>query len=82
MAVLATLVGLTKGNVIKVLDEAALKEAKWYNPKTLGHYLATAGNWVAKYTYDPIAKLFNRKGGEAVAGAAAGAESAAKSIIA
>lgn len=87
VAVLAALVGLTKGNVLKVLDEAALKEAKWYSPKKWGHYLAKAGNAIAKYTWDPIAKLFGKKGAEtaAEAGAEAGADAAgaaASSIIA
>ena len=30
---LAALVGLTKGNVLKTLEEATMKETKWYNPK-------------------------------------------------
>jgi hypothetical protein len=55
------LVTLKKTNVLKVLDEAALKEAKWYNPKVAGHYLAQAGEAIAKYTVEPIMKLFKGK---------------------
>jgi hypothetical protein len=56
----AALVALKKTNVLKVLDEAALKDGKWYQPKVIGHYLAQAGETVAKYTVDPIVKLFNK----------------------
>lgn len=83
LAVLATLVGLTKGKVLKVLDEAALKDAKWYSPKKWGHYLAKAGEGIAKYTWDPIAKLFSKKsstvaaGGADASGAVAGGADAA-----
>jgi hypothetical protein len=78
LAVLATLVGLTKGKVLKVLDEAALKEARWYSPKKWGHYLAKAGEGIAKYTWDPIAKLFSKKSATVAAGGAeAGADAAA-----
>ena len=83
LAVLATLVGLTRGNVLKPLEEAALKEAKWYSPKLWGHYLAKAGDAIAKYTWDPIAKLFGKKGAEAAAPAPAPAPAeGASSIIA
>lgn len=85
LAVLATLVGLTRGNILKPLEEAALKEAKWYSPSKWGHYLAKAGDAIAKYTWDPIARLFGKKGAEAASGAAEGAKAAeegAASIIA
>lgn len=61
IAALATLVGLTRGKVLTKLDEAALKDAKWYGLDKMKHYLAVAGDTIAKYTYDPIAKLFNSK---------------------
>ena len=48
----AALVTLKKTNVLKTLDAAALADTK-----KLGHYLAVAGDAIAKYTYDPIAKL-------------------------
>jgi hypothetical protein len=58
----ATLVALKKTNVLKVLDEAALKDKKWYSPEFAGHYLAKAGEAIAKYTIDPIIALFNKGG--------------------
>ncbi len=51
----AALATLNKTNVLKVLDDVALKDAKWY--QKAGHYLSKAGEFVAKYTYDPIANL-------------------------
>ena len=56
----ATLVTLKKTNVLKTLDAAALSDAKFYSPKKLGHYLAVAGDAIAKYTYDPVAKQFGK----------------------
>ncbi len=53
----AALVALKKTNVLKTLDAAGLADAKFYSPKKIGHYLATAGEAIAKYTYDPIANL-------------------------
>lgn len=53
----AALVTLKKTNVLKTLDAAALADTKFYSPKKLGHYLAVAGDAIAKYTYDPVAKL-------------------------
>lgn len=64
----AALVALQKTNVLKVLDAAALKEAKWY--QKAAHYVGKAGEFIAKYTYDPIAKLFSKKGAEAATEAA------------
>lgn len=57
----AALVGLTKGKVINKLGEEALKDLKFYDPKKIGHYLATAGEWISKYTYDQVAKLWAKK---------------------
>lgn len=75
----AALVALRKTNVLKVLDELALKEAGIF--KKAGHYLAKAGEFVAKYTYDPVAKfigkMFGKKGAEVVA---EGAEAAGRII--
>ena len=56
----AALVTLKKTNVLKTLDAAALADAKFYSPKKLGHYLAVAGDAIAKYTYDPVAKLCSK----------------------
>lgn len=56
----AALVTLKKTNVLKTLDAAALADAKFYSPKKLGHYLAVAGDAIAKYTYDPVAKQFGK----------------------
>lgn len=53
----AALVALKKTDVLKTLDKAVLADTKYYNPKKLGHYLAVAGEFIAKYTYDPVAKL-------------------------
>lgn len=63
----AALVALKKTNVLKTLDSALLADTKFYSPKKLGHYLAVAGDFIAKYTYDPVAKLCTKifKGGKA-----------------
>ncbi len=57
----AALVGLTKGGVLTKLGEDALKDLKFYSPKKIGHYLATAGEFISKYTYDQVAKLWSKK---------------------
>lgn len=57
----AALVGLTKGGVLTKLTEDVLKDTKFYNPKKIGHYLATAGEFLSKYTYDQVAKLWAKK---------------------
>ncbi len=54
--VAAALAGLNKFGVTKVLDAAALESAGFM--KKAAHYLGKAGEFVAKYTYEPIAKLF------------------------
>lgn len=64
VAVLAVLVGLRKGNILKPLEDAALKDTKWYNPKLAGHYLAKAADFVAKYTWDPVARFIGKKGAD------------------
>lgn len=80
----ATLVVLKKTNVLKVLDDVALGDAGIL--KKAGHYLAKAGEFVAKYTYDPVAKfvgkLFGGKGAEAVTDAAEAAAEGAAHILA
>ena len=57
----AALVGLTKGGVLTKLTEDVLKDTKFYSPKKIGHYLATAGEFISKYTYDQVAKLWAKK---------------------
>ena len=60
-AALAALAIMSRNNVLfKALNDTDLAAAKWYQPKTWGHYLNKAGNWIAKYTWDPLAKLFKR----------------------
>ena len=80
----ATLVALRRTNVLKVLDDVALGEAGIF--KKAGHYLAQAGEFVAKYTYDPVVKLFGRlfggKGAEAAAEAAEAAAEGAAHVLA
>ena len=57
----AALVGLTKGGVLTKLTEDVLKDTKFYSPKRIGHYLATAGEFISQYTYDQVAKLWAKK---------------------
>lgn len=57
----AALVGLTKGGVLTKLTEDVLKDTKFYSPKRIGHYLATAGEFLSRYTYDQVAKLWAKK---------------------
>lgn len=68
----ATLAVLAKKNVVKTLNNVEFKEAKFMDK--VSHYLAKAGEFIAKYTYDPVAKLcskwFGGKKGEKVAEAA------------
>lgn len=62
LAVVAgALVALPKAfpNAIKVLGEDAMKNATF--TQKAGHYLATVGEAIGKYTYEPIAKLFKGK---------------------
>lgn len=49
----AGLVGLHKFGAVKVLES---KEGASLMQK-VGHYLAVAGEFIGKYTYDPVAKL-------------------------
>lgn len=56
--VAAGLVALKKFNVVKILNPEAMKDAKIL-PK-IGHYIAKAGEAIAKYTYEPIVALFNK----------------------
>jgi len=51
-AVAAGLAALKRFDVLKVLPKADLEKAKWYQPKVAGHYLAQAGEAVAKYCWD------------------------------
>jgi len=55
-AVAAGLVLLQKTNVVKVLSDAAKANAGLM--EKAGHYLAVAGEAIAKYTCDPIIKMF------------------------
>ena len=59
--VAATLAALPKvfPNAIKTLSQAD-KEAATLMQK-VGHYVATAGEAIAKYTYEPVVKLFKGK---------------------
>ena len=61
-ALAAVLVALPKvfPKAIKELSKEELK-AKPGFMKTVGHYVAVTGNFIGKYTYEPIAKLFKRK---------------------
>ena len=55
-AVAAALVGLNKFGVIKDLESGALKDAQLM--QKVGHYVGKAGEFVAKYTIDPLMKMF------------------------
>ena len=54
----AALAILSRKNVLKAVPEEALKESKFF-PK-VGHYLNKAGEFIAKYTWDPAVKLWNK----------------------
>ncbi len=54
----AGLVALKKFDVVKILNPEALKEAKFL--QKLGHYVAKAGDVIAKYTYEPLIALFKK----------------------
>ncbi len=56
--VAAALVGLNKFGVTKVLGADALGTAGFMSK--VGHYLGKAGEFVAKYTIDPLVKLFSK----------------------
>lgn len=56
--VAAALVGLNKFGVTKVLESGALKDAKLM--QKVGHYVGKAGEAIAKYTYEPILKIFKK----------------------
>ncbi len=55
-------------NAIKTIEKDAMKDAKFM--QKAGHYLATVGEGIAKYTYKPIMNLFKRDKGETAAAAA------------
>jgi hypothetical protein len=58
-AALATIAILSRNNkLLTKLSEDALKDAKWYQPKTWGHYLNKFGNKIAEWTWDPMVKLW------------------------
>lgn len=61
LVVAAALVALPKffPNAIKVLSAEEKDGAKW--TQKIGHYVALAGSTIAKYTYEPIVKLFSHK---------------------
>lgn len=71
--VAAALVALPKvfPNAIKVLSKDELTNAKFM--QKVGHYTAKVGEAIGKYTYEPIAKLFSKKGAEAATNATANA---------
>ncbi len=76
VAAAVALAVLSRKNVFKALSEAELKDASFF--KKVGHYLHQAGEYVAKYTWDPVRDLF--KAGEKAAdkaGEAAGKASEA-----
>lgn len=64
-AVAAALIGLNKFGVTKVLESGALKDAKFM--QKVGHYVGKAGEFLAKYTIDPLMKLFGSKAAATVA---------------
>lgn len=59
VAVAAALVTGNKKGWFKILDEVGKNEASII--EKAGHYLGKAGEWIGKYTYEPIAKLFAKK---------------------
>ena len=59
LAVAALLVAGNKTGVVKVLTDAEKEGAGIM--KKASHYLATAGEWIGKYTYEPIVSLFAKK---------------------
>ncbi|MBR6723018.1 hypothetical protein IKL64_06150 [bacterium] len=69
----AALVTLHKTNVLKVLDDVALKDAGFM--KKVGHYVSKAGEFIAKYTYDPVVKFFSKFGKKGAEAAGEAAES-------
>ncbi len=66
------LLGVKKGG-LKVLDEAAIKDAKFM--KKIGHYLAKAGEWVDTKIWQKLPGVA-KKAGEAAEEAASKAEEA------
>lgn len=58
LAVAGALIAGNKTGLVKVLDDAAKADAGIL--QKAGHYLAKAGEFVGKYTYEPIAKLFSK----------------------
>ena len=78
VAAAALLAVLSRRDVFKFIPEEQLKDAKFF--KKVGHYLHQAGEYIAKYTWDPVRDLFKAgekaadKAGEAAgkAGEAAG----------
>ena len=59
VAVAAALVAGNKAKVLNVLTDAEKANAGWF--KKAVNYVAVAGEWLAKNTYDPIVKLFSKK---------------------
>lgn len=62
VVVAAALAALPKlfPNAIKALSKEELA-AKPGFMKKVGHYVATVGNAIAKYTYEPVVNLFKKK---------------------
>ena len=63
VAAAALLAVLSRRDVFKFIPEEQLKDAKFF--KKVGHYLHQAGEYIAKYTWDPVRDLF--KAGEKAA---------------
>ena len=55
-------------NAVKTIEKEAMKDASLM--QKAGHYLATVGEGIAKYTYKPIMELLKKDKGETVASAA------------
>lgn len=49
-------------NAIKTIEKDAMKDAKFM--QKVGHYLAVAGEGIAKYTYKPLVNLFSKDKGK------------------
>ena len=54
----AAIVGLTKGKVVNKLSAEAFKDAGIIQKAS--HYLATAGEYISKYTWDKIAPVIRK----------------------
>lgn len=55
VAIAAALAGLTRGNILKMIPADKMEKAGIM--EKVGHYLAKAGDFIAKYTYELIPGL-------------------------